>query len=92
MKVFCCRNQESYGGGLILVAANTKEEAYLTAANNDETSYLFYWFDDNILSKPNSNINHCSSDRYPLEEWYEVEHISTDLTEPQIIIEDSYTE
>ena len=28
MKVFCCKNQCSYGGGLILVAANTKEEAF----------------------------------------------------------------
>lgn len=27
MKVFGCRNDESYGGGLVLVAANTKEEA-----------------------------------------------------------------
>lgn len=32
MKVFACRNQETYGGGLILVAANTKEEAFNTAA------------------------------------------------------------
>ena len=30
MKVFGCKNQYSYGGGLILVAANTKEEAYLS--------------------------------------------------------------
>jgi hypothetical protein len=39
MKVFCCKNQWSYGGGLILVAANTKKEAYLTAAYDDKTSY-----------------------------------------------------
>ena len=33
MKVFGCRNQEIYGGGIVLVAANTKEEAYITAAD-----------------------------------------------------------
>lgn len=42
MKIFGCKNQWSYGGGLILVAANTKEEAYLTAAMNERLSYLFY--------------------------------------------------
>ena len=92
MKVFCCKNQRSFGGGLILVAANTKEEAYITAAYNDETSYLFDWFDNNGAYKPDGNIDHCISDTYPLEKWHEVEHLSTDLSEPQIIIEDHYTE
>lgn len=31
MKVFACCREESFGGGLIIVAANTKEEAYNTA-------------------------------------------------------------
>ena len=48
MKVFACRNQHQYGGGLVLVAANTKEEAYLTAAMDDNLSYLFDWSDDNF--------------------------------------------
>ena len=59
MKVFCCKNQCSYSGGLILVAANTKEEAFSIASIN---------------------------------EWFEVEHLSTDLSEPQVIIEDHYSE
>lgn len=84
----------SYGGGLILVAANTKEDAYLTAAYDNETSYLFDWFDDNDVYnyEPDGNINHCISDTYPFEKWYEVEHLSADLSEPQIIIEDHYSE
>lgn len=93
MKVFCCKNDNSYGGGLILVAAETKEEAYLTAAYDDKKSYLFDWADDDyIWCEPDGNINHCTSDTYPLEKWHEVEHLSTDLTEPGIIIEDHYTE
>ena len=93
MKVFCCKNQWSYGGGLILVAANTKEEAYLTAAYDDKTSYLFDWADDDCMwCEPDGNINHCISDTYPLGDWHEVEHLSTDLSEPQVIVEDHYSE
>lgn len=94
MKIFCCKNQWSYGSGLILVAANTKEEAYLTAAYDNETSHLFDWFDDNgVYSyEPDRNINHCASNTYPFEKWYEVEHLSTDLSKPQIIVEDHYSE
>lgn len=73
MKVFACRNQESYGGGLILAAANTKEEAY-RAASVDE------------------DINYFLEDTYPLDKWFEVKHLSTDLAESKVIIEDHYTE
>ena len=83
----------SYGGGLVLVAANTVEEAYLTAAMDDKTGYLFHWADDDYMwCEPDGIINHCTSDTYPLGKWYEVEHLSTDLFEPQIIVEDHYSE
>jgi hypothetical protein len=49
MKVFGCKNDYDWGGGLILVAANSKEEAYLTAAYDDKTSYLFDWADDDYI-------------------------------------------
>lgn len=93
MKVFGCRNQWSYGGGLVLVAADTKEEAYLIAAMDDKLNYLFDWLDDDyIWCEPDGNINHCKSDTYPFEKWFEVEHLSTDLAKPAIIIEDHYSE
>ena len=93
MKVFACKNQESYGGGLILVAANTREEAYLTAAMDKKYKIKFDWTDDNgVWCEPDGNINHCTSDTYPLNSWFEVEHLATDLTEPKVIIEDSYSE
>ena len=90
MKVFGCRNQYSYGGGLVLVAANTKEEAYLTAAMDEKISYMFDWVGDDEL--PDWNINHCKSDEYPLEKWFESEHLSIDLTEPKVISENHYSE
>lgn len=83
MKVFCCRNQNSYGGGLILVAANTKEEAFSIASIDENTNWLFYEME------PGGEV---VSDTYPLGEWFEVEHLSTDLLKPQVIIEDSYLE
>ena len=82
MKVFCCKNQCSYGGGLILVAANTKEEAFFVASMDEDTNWLFYKMESGELV----------SDTYPINEWFEVEHLSTDLSEPQVIVEDHYTE
>lgn len=93
MKVFGCKSDMSYSGGLVLVAANNIEEAYITAAMDDNLSYLFYWEDDDcVWCEPDGNIHHCSSDTYPLNKWFEVEHLSTDLTEPAVIIEDHYSE
>ena len=82
MKVFCCKNQCSYGGGLILVAANTKEEAFSIASIDEDTNWLFYKMESGELV----------SDTYPINEWFEVKHLSTDLSEPQVIVEDHYSE
>ena len=88
MKVFACKNQVGYGGGLILVAANTKEEAFNTAADaaKDDWGLPFY--------ECKSRDGSCTikSDTYPLDEWFEVKHLSTDLTKPKVIIEDHYSE
>lgn len=82
MKVFGCKNQENYGGGLILVAANSKEEAFIIASEDKDKSWLFYVDGCGLLT----------SDVYPCHAWVEFEHLSTDLTEPQVIIEDHYLE
>lgn len=80
MKVFCCKNQVPYGGGLILVAANTKEEAFSVASVYEGTKWFFYKKESGELV----------SDAYPKNEWFEVEHLSTNFIKPQVIIEDSY--
>ena len=51
-------------------------------AINEDTNWLFYKMESGELV----------SDTYPINEWYEVEHLSTDLSEPQVIVEDHYTE
>lgn len=92
MKVFGCKNQQSYGGGLVLVAADTREVAYLTAATDDKISYLFDWHDITGWCVPDGNINHCTSDTYPINKWFEVKELKTSLSEPKVIIEDHYSE
>lgn len=93
MKVFGCKCDMSYGGGLILVAANNVKEAFLTASMDKKVGCMFDWADDEgIWCEPDGNIDHCSSMIYPLENWFKVEHLSTDLTEPKVILEDSYYE
>ena len=84
MKVFACKSQRGYSGGLILVAANTKEEAFHIASVDENIGYIFY------ETEYKSGI--FISDTYPLDKWFEVEHLSPDLTVPQVIIEDHYTE
>ena len=42
--------------------------------------------------EPDGNIDHCISKTYPLSEWFEAKHLSTDLAQPQVIIEDHYSE
>ena len=88
MKVFACKSQETYGGGLILVAANTKEEAFNTAADaaKDDCWLPFY------ECRHRDGSCTIESDEYPFDEWFEVKHLSTDLTEPKVIIEDHYSE
>ena len=67
MKVFACHRE--FGSGLIIVTANTKEEAYKTA-----------------LTAPDVYGD------YPLDGYYEVTELSTNVTEPEVIEEDGYTE
>lgn len=92
MKVFYCKCAYDYGGGMILVAAHSKEEAFLLAATDKKKGYLFDWHNDEGWIEPDGNINHVSSDEYPFDKWKEAQHLSTDLTEPQVILEDHYCE
>lgn len=93
MKVFGCTMQGGYAGGIILVAANSVEEAFKLASTNKSIDYLFEWeTPDGDWAAPFSEGAILRSDRYPFEEWHEFEHLSCDYTEPQVILEESYAE
>ena len=75
--------QGGWAGGIVLVAANTKEQAFEVAARSQKCEW---WFDK---ISPSGNV---VSDRYPIEKWHEFEHLSCDFTEPQVILEESHAE
>lgn len=94
MKVFGCRMHGGYRGGVILVAANDVREAYITATKQATLEWMFEYCDeDGNWIDPDTRpdlVPKC--DYYPIEEWHEYEHLSTDFTEPQVILEESYAE
>lgn len=93
MKVFACKRQGSYSGGLILVAAPTKEEAFNVFAHDKRYDWMIdcrtpegYWAD---IDDENAII---TSYYYPLEKWFEIECLAAQVSEPQIIIENGHSE
>ena len=93
MKVFGCTMQQHYSGGIILVAANSVEEAFELASTYERIDFLFNWeTPDGFYAKPHAEGAVLKSSYYPFEKWHEFEHLSCDYTEPQVILEESYFE
>ena len=93
MKVFGCTMKGGYCGGVILVAANNVEEAFLTASKNTMIDYWFEWVDkDGGWAAPFSESATLRSDWFPFECWKEYEHLSSDYKEPTLIMAEYYAE
>ncbi len=92
MKVFGCKVQQEYAGGIILVAANNIDEAFRVAAESHPTSWVFHYEDSdgNWVDKDEIPDAICVSSYYPIECWEEYPHLTSDLTEPQTILEESF--
>ena len=80
--------QGGYCGGVVLVAANSKEEAFLTAAtSNDNVHYWFDWVTKRGgYAQPFSEDAKCQSDFFPFDCWEEYEHLSSDYSKPTLIV------
>ena len=93
MKVFACKRQGDYSGGLILVAAPTKEEAFNVFARDERAHWMvdFHNAEGEWVDKEDEGAI-ISSEYYPLEKWYEVECLTAQVSEPQVIEEAGYTE
>lgn len=93
MKVFACKRQMSYSGGLILVAAPTKEEAFDLFIHDERFDWMIdtHSADGEWRDKDDKDAI-ISTDYYPLEEWFEIECLSAQVSEPQIIEENGYSE
>lgn len=91
MKVFACERTGSYSGGLAIVAANSKEEAFIVF----HTDSRYDWMLDNQdieTGEFTSDINRCNSYYYKREDWFELPILTADVDTPCIIIEDGYSE
>ena len=91
MKVFACERTGGYSGGLAIVAANSKEEAFIVF----HTDSLYDWMLDNNdieTEEFTSDINRCNSYYYKREDWFELPILTANVEQPCIIAEDGYTE
>lgn len=83
-KCFC-----SYGGGMILVAANTAEEAHETF--HDDERFRWMWSDNGFLDDE-CEISDEEDFYYLPSTWRCLENVTANVDSPQVIDEDSYQE
>ena len=92
MKVFMCERQGGYSGGLAVVAANSKEEAFKTFFEDDR--YATYFVDKYDLDNYEllEDATQWRSSYYPLEAWFECKHLTANVDLPCVIAESGYAE
>lgn len=78
MNVYTCKYRSYCGfcGGLIVVAANSEEDAYNTVKNSDRYRGFYYEYDDGYLR----------------ENFTLLPNVTADVETPQILDEDHYLE
>lgn len=91
MKVFGCKRNGGYSGGLIIVAANSLNEAFETFARNGRYEWMIEWFDFDT-GKIIDDVTKVDSNIYPRNEWFEITELVANVDTPRIIDEDGYTE
>ena len=82
LNIYACKCTYNLGGGVIVVAAYSKKEAFELASHHPQTRWLF---EEDERGK-------LFSDFYPLQNWYWLSHLSTTLKEPTLIIENHFRE
>lgn len=91
MKVFGCKRNGGYSGGLIIVAANNLDEAFETFAANKIYEWMIDWFDfeTNQFTK---DVKKVDSEYYPRDNWFEIQELVANVDSPRVISENGYTE
>jgi hypothetical protein len=88
MKVFGCkRKDDSFGGGLIIVAANNLNEAFETFVKDKRFNYMIEWpdFETQQLTE---DVSKADSYFYPREDWFEIPNLVANVDKPCVIEED----
>ena len=91
MKVFGCKRSGGYSGGLIIVAANSLDEAFETFAKDDRYEWMIDWFDFDT-GKIVDDVTKVDSNTYPRDDWFEIPELVTNIDNPRVISEGGYTE
>lgn len=82
MKVFGCTREGCYSGGIILVAANSIDEALKTYCNDSDYGYQCYEYEKGKID--------CLY--YQPERWKEYPQLTYNGDKPCVILEEGYTE
>lgn len=85
MKVFANYRDVGYSGGMILVAANSAEEAH--KAFHDDKRFDYMWTDWNWEEPPYVEDYYYTPDR-----WKEMPMLEAHVDAPQVLAEAGYTE
>ena len=91
MKVFGCKRSGGYSGGLIIVAANSLNEAFETFAKNNRYEWMIDWYDFDT-SEIIEDVTKVNSNTYPRDNWFEMPELVANVDSPRVLSEDGYTE
>lgn len=85
MKVWANYRNGGYSGGMILVAANSAEEAHDAFHKDENYSYMF-----SVWNEPNGV--YVSDEYYYRDGWKQLPMLEANVDKPQVLAEAGYTE
>lgn len=91
MKVFMCKRHGGYSGGLAVVAANSKEEAFKTFFEDKNYDWMVDKHDSNTYVLTD-DYTKWHAYHYQMELWFECKELTANVDKPCVIMEDGYTE
>lgn len=93
MKVFMCQRRGCFSGGLAVVAANSREEAFKTFFEDKDYAWMVdkYIYDD-FSCEYTDDYTKWHSNYYPIGDWFECEVLIANVDKPCVIMEDGYSE
>lgn len=91
MRVFGCKRTGGYSGGLIIVAANSLNEAFETFAKDERYEWMIDWFDFKT-NQVTEDVKKVDSEYYPRDNWFNIPELVANVDSPRVLSEDGYTE
>lgn len=92
MKVFACKRLDDYSGGLAIVAANSKEEAFNVLHSDKRYDWMVDWYFDDEQCRYVEDLDKSDSYYYKRKNWFEMPMLTANVSEPQVLEEGGYAE